>query len=89
MATSIIRHKVKDYAAWRGLFDSFESTRKENGEQSYQVLQADGDPNDVIVINTWLSVDDANAFLAKDELKTAMADAGVIGPLDVTIANET
>lgn len=53
------------------------------------MLQVDGDPNDVIVVNTWPSIDAAKAFVAQDDLKEAMKKAGVAGPPEIVFANET
>ena len=89
MATTIVRHKVNDYAVWRKAFDEFDANRKAGGEQSFSVLQVDGDPNDVIVINTWESMDAAKAFFGQEELKEAMQKAGVAGPPEFVYANET
>ena len=77
MAYAIARHTVKDYAAWRRVFDEFEPVRKQGGERSAVVLQADGNPNDVTVINTWDSVAAAKAFFGQEALKEAMQKAGV------------
>ena len=88
MATTIVRHKVNDYATWRKAFDEFASVRKDGGEKSFSVLQVDGDPNDVIVVNTWPSIDAAKAFFAKKELKEAMEKAGVAGPPEFIFSNE-
>ena len=89
MAVSIVRHPVKDYAAWRKVFDGFEETRKKGGEKSAMVVQVDGNPNDVMVINTWPSIEAAKAFFSKPDLKQAMERAGVAGPPDFTYGNES
>ena len=88
MAYTIVRHKVNDYATWRKVFDDFESVRKEGGEKSAVVIQVDGDPNDVIVINTWESMETAKAFFGQGALKEAMQNAGVTGPPDFVFGNE-
>lgn len=89
MAITIIRHKVKDYIAWRKVFDEYETMRKAGGEQGATVVQVVGDPNDVIVINTWRSMDAAETFLANSELKIAMEKAGVEGKPEFIYGNNS
>ena len=89
MAITIVRHKVKDYAAWRKIFDQFQSARKQGGEQSATVVQVEGDPNDIIVINTWKSLDVAKAFFGRPELKQAMQNAGVASPPEFIYGNDS
>ncbi len=87
-AYTVIRHKVADYATWRKAFDDFESVRKAAGGKSAVVLRAEGDPNDVTVVNSWESTGAAQSFLSTEDLKSAMVRAGVQGAPDILIANE-
>ena len=81
MATYVIvTHPVKDFDAWKKVFDEFEQARKEAGELSAIVLRHADDPNVISVLNTWTSVDAAKAFLASEEIKTGMGEAGVTAP---------
>ena len=89
MVRMFIRHKVKDYAKWRKVYDDFEATRTEMGEIGDSVLQLAGDPNDVTVIHDFESVEKAKALLESSELREAMHNAGVAGQPDVWITNET
>ena len=89
MAISIVRHKVKDYTAWRKAFDDFAETRKKGGEKSAVVVQVEGNPNDVIVINTWPSTEAAEAFFSNPELKQAMEKGGVEGTPEFIHGNDS
>ena len=63
MATYVIvTHPVKDFDAWKKVFDEFEQARKEAGELSAIVLRHADDPNVISVLNTWTTVDAAKAF---------------------------
>ena len=84
----IVTHPVKDFDIWKNVFDKFESVRKEGGELSAVVLRHADDPNMVTVINTWDSIDTFQAFFGREELKTAMGDAGVTGPPTFIVAND-
>ena len=88
MAYTIVRHKVNDFAVWKKVFDDFESTRKSNGERSAVVLQTDGDPNEVTVINTWDSVAGAKTFIESSVMREAMGNAGVASAPEIYFGNE-
>ena len=87
-AYTIATHPVKDFNAWKSLFDRFESVRKEGGERSAVVLQHSDDPNMVTVINTWDTIETAQAFFSQEELKAAMEEAGVTAPPTFVFGNE-
>ena len=87
-AYTIATHPVKDFSAWKSLFDRFESVRKDGGERSAVVLQHADDPNMVTVINTWDTIDTAQAFFSQEELKAAMEEAGVAAPPTFVFGNE-
>ena len=80
-----IEHQVADYGIWRKAYNSFASTQKKLGVTYQAVYQAADDPNDVIVIHDFATVEKAKAFLASEDLKNAMQKAGVKGPPHITI----
>jgi quinol monooxygenase YgiN len=85
---TIATHPVKDFDTWKNVFDKFEPVRREGGERSALVLRHSDDPNMVTIINTWDSIDTAQAFFGREELKTAMGDAGVTAPPTFIFADE-
>jgi len=78
MAYLFVRHKVKDYTAWKATFDAFIETRRAGGEKSYQIYHPDDDPNNLLLLFEWDSLANARAFMANPEMKEAMGEAGVI-----------
>jgi len=88
MASMLIQHKVKDFAAWKKVFDSVAAMRKSGGELSAQVFRDANDPNKLTVLNKWDSLANAQKFAQSPELKAAMEKAGVDGPPTVTFLNE-
>jgi len=86
-AYSIATHPVKDFDAWKTVFDRFEPVRKEGGELSAVVLRHLDDANVVSVINTWNSIETAQAFFAREDLKAGMGEAGVTSPPTFIFAN--
>jgi len=88
MVYTLIRHNVEDFGKWKGLFDEHDSVRKEAGEESYQLFQSAGKPNEVTVLFNWESKEKAEAFLNSDELKDKMKEAGVLDAPEVTFLEE-
>ena len=79
MALAIIRHKVSDFDAWRKVYDSAGAMQKAGGVIEESVHQGKNDPNDVVVLHRFNSIDEAEKFLASSDLKEAMQRAGVVG----------
>ena len=88
MASMLIQHTVKDFAAWKKVFDASSALRKTHGELSTQVFQDASHPNKVTVLNKWSSLESAQKFAHSPELKAAMEKAGVEGTPTVTFLNE-
>jgi quinol monooxygenase YgiN len=88
MASMLIQHTVKDYAAWRKMFDSAAEMRKSNGELSAQVYRDASDPNKITVMNKWDSLANAQKFTGSPELRAAMEQAGVVGAPTVYFLDE-
>ena len=83
----IVTHPVKDFDAWKNVFDQFEQLRKQAGELTAVVLRHAEDPNVVSVLNTWTSVEAAKTFVASEEIKKGMGEAGVTAPPTFVFAN--
>ena len=86
-AYSIVTHPVKDFDTWKAVFDQFESLRKEGGELSAVILRHADDPNVVSVLNTWNSVEVAQAFFLSEDLRAGMGQSGVTAPPTFVFAN--
>ena len=84
----LIQHQVKDFAAWKKVFDSALEMRKSGGELSAQVYRDASDPNKVTTINKWNSLANAQKFAHSPELKAAMENAGVVGAPNISFLNE-
>jgi len=84
----IIKHKVKDYEAWKAEFDSFADFRKTSGEKSHRILHPGTDRNELTLLFEWDNEQNAETFLASTELKSAMERAGVADEPSITFLNE-
>jgi len=76
----LIIHAVKDYAAWKQIFDSAAVIRKEAGELSYQLLRFEHDANKVVHFSRWKSIENAKAFFESPRLVAIREQAGVEAP---------
>jgi quinol monooxygenase YgiN len=88
MASMMVQHQVKDFAAWKKVFDSAIDMRKSSGELSAQVYRDSTDPNKITTINKWNTLANAQKFAHSPELKAAMEKAGVVGAPIVSFLNE-
>jgi quinol monooxygenase YgiN len=89
MASILIQVQVKDFAAWRKVYDSAIDLRTAAGALSdAQVYRDASDPNKVTTINKWNSLANAQKFAHSPELKAAMEKAGVVGQPNVSFVNE-
>lgn len=76
----LIIHAVKDYAAWKKIFDDAAALRKGAGEISYQLLKFERDANKIVHFSAWSSLAKARAFFESPQLVEIRARAGVEAP---------
>jgi heme-degrading monooxygenase HmoA len=83
----LVRHKVNDYAKWKPLFDAHEG-RKAAGSQGGRIFRTAEDPNELVVLMEWDTLDKARAFAHSDDLRKTMEKAGVADQPDVYFLEE-
>ena len=79
MALLLIQHRVRDYTAWRPVYDAHESSRTGAGVTNGRVYRRAEDPNDLVLLFDVADVAKARTWAAGEDLKKAMQDAGVLG----------
>ncbi len=85
----MVRHQVKDYAAWRKVYDNFvPTTGQRMGVTADAVFQSVDDQNDVTVFHDFATAGAAKAFADSAELRSAMESAGVVGPPTIWFVSE-
>jgi heme-degrading monooxygenase HmoA len=89
MTSMLIQIKVKDFEAWKKVFDAGSSLRSTNGEISHQIFRDVSNPTKVATVYQWNSLANAKNFAQSPELKAAMERAGVEGPPTVYFLNES
>jgi quinol monooxygenase YgiN len=83
MATMFVRHKVSGYDNWKRAYDEFAPVRKEKGVTAASVHRDPGDADIIIVVHQFKDMGAAMGFANSEELKSAMANAGVSGPPEI------
>jgi len=79
MAISLVLHRISDFDAWRSVYDSVAPLQAAGGVTAQSVHRTAGDPDNVLVIHEFDSVETARAFFADPELHAAMQRGGVKG----------
>jgi hypothetical protein len=80
MALMVIHHKVKDYNAWRPVYDAHEKSRASAGITNGRVFRRAEDPNDLVILLDVADVAKGRSWTTSEDLKSAMQKAGVLGP---------
>ena len=83
MPSLLIRHRVADYAAWKAVFDEHELTRRANGSQGGWLFRDADDPHEVLLLLAWDDLERARLFADSDDLREALARAGVTDRPDI------
>ena len=78
-ATLAIRHRVRDYAAWRKVYDEVEPLRAQYGCIAQRVMRLPNDGNELFVAHEFSSAEQAGSFAHDPALRGAMDRAGVEG----------
>jgi quinol monooxygenase YgiN len=79
MVTVVIEHGLKDWGAWKRVFDEHAASRKEYGCVREELFRADGPGQTIMNVMRWPDRAAAEAFLADPSLAEAFGRAGVLG----------
>ena len=85
----IVQHTVRDYDAWKSVFDEHGDVRRRYGATGHELYRGLEDPNEITIVNHFPSREQAEAFAADPSLKEAMERGGVVGEPRITWAQET
>jgi len=87
MPLLVVRHKVKDYAAWKKVFDGHKGAQTAAGLSNPRVYVFADNPNETVVLFDAADIGRAKAFGASPDLKAAMERSGVTDKPDVYLLN--
>jgi hypothetical protein len=88
MVTMFVQHPVNDYEAWRKVYESVADLQSQGGVIDKAVYRLKDDPNTILVMHTFSSAAEAQAFAQNGDLKAAMDKAGVAAPPRFEIYDE-
>jgi quinol monooxygenase YgiN len=88
MASMFIKHRVADYGKWKPAFDEHEPVRRQAGATAHSLHREADDPNVVIIAFRVEDIARAKEFVASDDLRAAMEQAGVVGPPEFWFAED-
>jgi quinol monooxygenase YgiN len=89
MALITVLHRVKDYDAWRKVYDDVKPMQQAGGVTAASVYRSKDDPSMVLVLHHFATMEAAEAFAASPDLRAAMERAGVEGMPRVEFFEET
>lgn len=78
----MVRHKVKDWDAWKKVFDADKQNRMDAGLTDRVVAHTAGDTHSVTVVFAVADVEKAKSMMTSQALKDKMKEAGVEGAPD-------
>ncbi len=84
----LVRHKVRDFNAWKVGFDAHAPKRAAAGLSNKQVLRSADDANEVVIVLEAGDMERAKAFIASPDLREAMQSFGLVDRPDVYFLND-
>ncbi len=88
MAKVIVQHHVVDYDRWFPVFTEHQAVRQSHGATGHSVNRSVADPNTIVIVNDFATVEGARAFSQDPSLPAAMERGGVDGAPQVWIVDE-
>ena len=88
MTKVIVQHHVADYDRWLPVFNEHEAVRRQNGATGHSISRDVADPNTIVIVNEFATLEGARAFSQDPSLPAAMERGGVDGAPRVWIVDE-
>jgi erythromycin esterase-like protein len=80
MPTLAVQLTIGEYAKWRPVFDKYKPLRDNAGLTNVRIYRDSDNPREVIVWGETSDVAKVREALAGQEIRSAMQEAGVVGP---------
>ena len=78
-ATLTVRHNVRNYTAWRKVYDGLEPLRAQHGCTAQRVMRLPDDGNALFVTHEFPTAEQAGGFAHDPALRAGMEQSGVEG----------
>jgi heme-degrading monooxygenase HmoA len=79
----LIRHKVRDFNAWKPVYDAHLAAREAAGLRELHLLRNVEDATEVVLLFEAENLGRAREFARSEDLRHAMARAGVVDQPDI------
>jgi quinol monooxygenase YgiN len=79
MVTILVIHRVENYDRWLAVFTKFSKQMKEHGCLGTEILRAEGDENNVVVLQRWADRDSFFRFRDSHNVNENREAGGVVG----------
>jgi hypothetical protein len=89
MVKVIVQHHVADYERWLPVYTEHGTVRRQHGGTGHSITREVSDPNSLVVVNEFASLEGARGFAADPSLPDAMQRAGVDSEPQVWIVDES
>lgn len=89
MAQVIVQHHVADYDRWLPVYMEHETVRRQHGGTGHSITREVSDPNSLVIVNRFASLEGARAFTQDPSLPEVMARAGVDSAPSIWIVDES
>jgi hypothetical protein len=73
----VVRNRVADYAQWKDGWDQGAASRRDSGVKSEQLFRNPGEPNEVVLLLEYESMEQARRFAASDVLREALKESSL------------
>ena len=87
MARMYVWHKVSNFKNWKKVYDEMHDLRKQFGCTGENVFHHDKNANELLVITSWGSKEEAMKYGKSPELKKGMEKAGVVTVPDISFSD--
>ena len=74
---AFVLHRVRDYGKWREVYDGAAGLQSAGGVVEEAVFRAEEEPDNVLVMHRFETLDEAHAYFDNPELLAAVREAGV------------
>jgi hypothetical protein len=88
MAKAIVQHRVVDYDQWLSVFTEHQAVRQQYGATGHSVNRSVSDPNSLVVVTDFATLEGALALAQDPSLPAAMESGGVDGAPQIWIVEE-
>jgi len=88
MVKVIVQHHVSDYDRWYPVFTEHGAVRRQHGATGHSIYREATDPNTVVIVNEFATLEGAKAFAQDPSLPEVMQRAGVDGAPQIWMVNE-